>query len=367
MKNIKKRFMPDKLNSSGVMLAAAVNLLLPSFLCLIGKEIADFQIINNYIEETSIGYYQKIVFLCLGLSIVILGVIDYIFLIKPVFHLESTVEEYKTLTRMEDSAVYEKYLADSSIERMFLEMLEEQKFIQQQNQIAENQRQETELLALQTQINPHFLYNTLALICGMSTEGRSDDIINISQALAQILRYSIKGNEFVTFREELEIVKSYLMIQSTRFEGRFTIEYSISDEIMDACIPKMILQPLVENSIVHGLEKLLEPGHLQIGGMHDSSNDTLIIWVYDTGEGISVQRLSQIRESLNRPKTMPSSMEESLFVDSPGEESESLGLLNVNSRIRLYYGEPYHLIIESKEHIETNIQIRIPFQLQRKE
>lgn len=225
----------------------------------------------------------------------------------------------------------------------------------------------TELAFLRSQINPHFLYNTLALICGMSTEGRSDDIINISQALAQILRYSIKGNEFVTFREELEIVKSYLMIQSTRFEGRFTIEYSISEEIMDACIPKMILQPLVENSIVHGLEKLLEPGHLQIGGVHDASNDTLVIWVYDTGEGISSQRLCQIRENLNHPKTIPTSMEESLSMDASGEDSDSLGLLNVNSRIRLYYGEPYHLIIESKEHIETNIQIRIPFQQQRKE
>lgn len=225
----------------------------------------------------------------------------------------------------------------------------------------------TELAFLRSQINPHFLYNTLALICGMSTEGRSDDIINISQALAQILRYSIKGNEFVTFREELEIVKSYLMIQSTRFEGRFTIAYSISEEIMDACIPKMILQPLVENSIVHGLEKLLEPGHLQIGGMHDASNNTLVIWVYDTGEGISSERLFQIRENLNRPKMIPSSMEESLSIAASGEDSDSIGLLNVNSRIRLYYGESYHLIIESKEHIETNIQIRIPFQQQRKE
>lgn len=225
----------------------------------------------------------------------------------------------------------------------------------------------TELAFLRSQINPHFLYNTLALICGMSTEGRSDDIINISQALAQILRYSIKGNEFVTFREELEIVKSYLMIQSTRFEGRFTIAYSISEEIMDACIPKMILQPLVENSIVHGLEKLLEPGHLQIGGMHDASNNTLVIWVYDTGEGISSERLCQIRENLNRPKMIPSSMEESLSIAASGEDSDSIGLLNVNSRIRLYYGESYHLIIESKEHIETNIQIRIPFQQQRKE
>ena len=193
----------------------------------------------------------------------------------------------------------------------------------------------TELAFLRSQINPHFLYNTLALICGMSTEGRSDDIINISQALAQILRYSIKGNEFVTFREELEIVKSYLMIQSTRFEGRFTIAYSISEEIMDACIPKMILQPLVENSIVHGLEKLLEPGHLQIGGVHDASNDTLVIWVYDTGEGISSERLCQIRDNLNHPKTIPTSMEESLSMAASGEDSDSLGLLNVNSRIRL--------------------------------
>lgn len=197
----------------------------------------------------------------------------------------------------------------------------------------------------------------------MSTEGHSEDIINICQALAQILRYSIKGNEFVTFSQEFEIIKSYLMIQSTRFEGRFTIEYNITDEILNARIPKMILQPLVENSIVHGLENKLEMGHLQIGALRDPSNNTLVLWVYDTGLGMNENKLEEIRQSLifSGIDTILSSHASKDEI-TPKEENDSLGLTNVNSRIRLYYGEEYHLNVDSEENIGTNIQIRIPFE-----
>lgn len=113
-----------------------------------------------------------------------------------------------------------------------------------------------ELQMLRNQINPHFLYNTLTMICGMAAEGMTDKIILVTGALSQIFRYSIKGNDLVSLREELEIVKSYLMIQKERFADRFTIEYNFSDDAYDCLIPKMVIQPLVENAIVHGLEKV---------------------------------------------------------------------------------------------------------------
>lgn len=209
-----------------------------------------------------------------------------------------------------------------------------------------------ELAYLRSQINPHFLYNTLAVICGMSTECRTEEIIEITNALARILRYSIKGNEFVTFKEELEIVKSYLMIQSVRFEDRFTLEYQISDEILNAKIPRMIIQPFVENSIVHGLEKALGQVKLQIGALRDPSNNTLVVWVFDTGPGIKPEKLENIRQKLLYP---------SHCLDEKDNGEESIGLSNVNSRIKLYYGETYHLHIDSDEAVGTNIQIRIPF------
>lgn len=227
---------------------------------------------------------------------------------------------------------------------------------------AEIYAKKTQLAYLRSQINPHFLYNTLTLICGMSTEGRSDDIINISRALSQILRYSFKGNEFVSLEEEFEIVQSYLMIQSTRFEGRFSIHFKISDEVRNAKIPKMILQPLVENAIVHGLEKKLDAGELQIGSHREPSNNTLVIWINDTGIGMPPERLEAIRRKLiSFPHTLHGYPKE--YSDEITENEHSIGLINVNTRIQLYFGEEYHLDIDSWQNIGTNIQIRIPFQL----
>ena len=110
----------------------------------------------------------------------------------------------------------------------------------------QNERRKSELDVLQSQINPHFLYNTLTMICGMAAEGMTDKIILVTGALSQIFRYSIKGNDLVSLREELEIVKSYLMIQKERFADRFTIEYNFSDDAYDCLIPKMVIQPLVD-------------------------------------------------------------------------------------------------------------------------
>ena len=224
----------------------------------------------------------------------------------------------------------------------------------------------TELAYLRAQINPHFLYNTLALICGMSSEGHFDDIVNISLALSQILRYSIKGSEFVTVSEEFEIIKSYLMIQSTRFEDRFTIDYLMTDEALDALIPKMILQPLVENSIIHGLETKLEPGSIQIGGLRDKKDNTLVLWVSDTGVGMTEEKLKEIRHQLYNPKHLSSPQLAKTSGITPNAES-SIGLSNVNSRICLYFGQGHHLIVDSKENVGTTIQIRIPYETKRSE
>jgi two-component system sensor histidine kinase YesM len=163
---------------------------------------------------------------------------------------------------------------------------------------AELYAKKTELALLRSQINPHFIYNTLALICGMSTENRTEDIVNITQAIAKILRYSVKGEELVKLSDELDIIKSYLMIQQCRFDDRFKIEYKIFDNTLDAVIPKMILQPIVENAIIHGLEKKIEDGILEIGALVDSRTNHLVIWVYDTGVGMNQSKLNHLRQAI---------------------------------------------------------------------
>ena len=120
----------------------------------------------------------------------------------------------------------------------------------------EANNRKTEIAFLRSQINPHFLYNTLTMICGMAAEGMTDKIILVTGALSQIFRYSIKGNDLVSLREELEIVKSYLMIQKERFADSFTIEYNFSEMMPMTASKQNGHQPLVENAIVHGLEKV---------------------------------------------------------------------------------------------------------------
>ncbi len=222
----------------------------------------------------------------------------------------------------------------------------------------------TELAFLRSQINPHFLYNTLTLICGISTEGRTEEIANITLAMASVLRYSIRGKEMVTVQEELDIVKSYLMIQSCRFEGRFEIKCHVGENVHGALIPKMILQPLVENAIVHGLESKLECGILQIGCCQTTDKQFLVMWVYDTGVGMSHEKLEKLRNRVYSAGSIPSKADKGGSEPLTGTEDTEdigIGLCNVNSRIRLHYGDEYHMIIDSTEGAGTNIQIKIPF------
>lgn len=209
---------------------------------------------------------------------------------------------------------------------------------------------ETEIAYLRSQINPHFLYNTLTLICGMSSVGETQGVIDVTSALSMIFRYSIKGEALVTVQEEVEITESYVMIQSKRFEDRFTVSYNISDDTLSAIIPKMIMQPLVENAISHGLEKSLKKGRLEIGCLHNSEDNTLLIWIYDTGVGMSSEQLQHLKNDLK----LKSSHNDSV-------PSDSIGLRNVNERIRLYYGDAYGLKIDSVESEWTRIQICIPY------
>lgn len=221
----------------------------------------------------------------------------------------------------------------------------------------EMSKRKAEIANLRSQINPHFLYNTLTLICGMASENNTDGIIDITSALSRIYRYSI-GNDIVSVKQELEIIESYTMIQMTRFDNRFIVNYDIAQDVQDALIPRMIIQPLVENAVKHGLEKCLRKASLTIGGRRNYSDDTLVLWIYDTGVGMTQERLHYVRQSLQDSPYAPES--DSLkHIDF--QPDSNIGLYNVNSRINLYYGDPYRLHIDSEEDVGTNVQIKIPF------
>ncbi len=145
-------------------------------------------------------------------------------------------------------------------------------------------KKQSELAYLQSQINPHFLYNTLESIKGMAAKVGADTIFNMTQALALVFRYSIKGTDSVPLREELKIIESYIDIQKNRFGSRLEAEYQFPDEILDIKVPKMILQPIVENAIFHGIEPMEGEGLLRLEGY--LARNVLHLSIKDNGVGM---------------------------------------------------------------------------------
>ncbi|MGN0972756.1 MAG: sensor histidine kinase [Aristaeellaceae bacterium] len=253
----------------------------------------------------------------------------------------------------------------SDIFRFFNDMLQE---LDHRNQVIidnytkmmdlEINNRQTEIAFLRSQINPHFLYNTLTAICGMSADGQNDEVIEVTGALANIFRYSIQGSDMVSLTEEMTIVDAYLKIQSHRFEDRFRVRFALEEDTLDCLIPKMIIQPLVENAIVHGLEPSLKPGELTIATFLEE--DCLVIDIRDTGVGMSEERLASIREGLSESTVHRSSNAPDHLRAMDDKHHEGIGILNVNSRIVLYYGKEYAMTIDSREGEGTGIRIRIP-------
>lgn len=204
-------------------------------------------------------------------------------------------------------------------------------------------RKDVEIKHLRSQINPHFLYNTLELIRADAIAGKIDQVSSITASMGKFYRYSIKGSPIVTLSEELEYVRAYLNIQQQRFEGRITIIYNISGDANFVRIPKMILQPLVENAIVHGLEPSGENAcTLFIGAAQ--SDDLLTLSVRDNGIGIDSFHLKDLKEQL----------------ESPHADNDKIGLANVAARLRLQYGSSCRFDISSAPGDGTCITLQLP-------
>lgn len=214
---------------------------------------------------------------------------------------------------------------------------------------AQLMKKQAEFDALQSQINPHFLYNTLDCIRGQAVRYGIGNIEVMTRALSKLFRYSISNhNATVTLEEELNNVESYLLIQQMRFNNKFVKEAYIDDDARDCIIPKLIIQPIIENAIHHGLETKIGRGLLVIRAY--ITEQRLIINVKDDGCGISQPRLEIINAALES--------------NSPIENSEtnkiSVGLMNVNSRIKLTYGNMYGLNVYSTQDIGTDVQLNLP-------
>ncbi|MFC4598420.1 sensor histidine kinase [Cohnella hongkongensis] len=218
---------------------------------------------------------------------------------------------------------------------------------------AEIEKEKAASAYLRSQINPHFLYNTLESIKGVALELGADRVVEMAKALGKLFHYSIKGPGWVTLDRELNAVQSYVFLQSIRFEDRFEVNYEFTEEALKAPVMKMILQPLVENAIFHGLEPKTTPGRLLISGRVDDG--VLVLGVVDDGVGVEDEKLTEIRRRLaERPSTLGREGPE------PAAPAEGLGVLNVHNRLRLAYGEDGRLIFDSEAGRGTRIFLHIP-------
>jgi len=210
-------------------------------------------------------------------------------------------------------------------------------------------KKQAELSALQSQINPHFLYNTLESIRGHAIEIDAYDIEIMTEALAEMFRYSIsKRGDFVTLEDELENIDNYLMIQQYRFDNKFIIVKNIDKDTLKNKVPKLIIQPIVENAIHHGLETKVGKGTLLIEAY--KTENRLVIKIKDDGHGMSHDKLIQINEALAKG-VAETEKEEGGF---------SIGLINVNERIKLNYGLEYGVSIFSSLGIGTYVELVLP-------
>ena len=196
-------------------------------------------------------------------------------------------------------------------------------------------QKEAELNSLQNQINPHFLYNTLESIRGAALYNGIHEIAAMSKALSLLFRYSISEKALVSIREELQHLENYMSIQNFRYENRFELVCNIPPELYSYQILKLTLQPLIENSIKHGLEMKLGKGIIKIDIL--SMDKNIRIEISDNGLGMPVRKIEELNRSLARDEFYKTGIENN---DSSGT---GIGVKNVNSRIKLYFGEQYGL------------------------
>ena len=210
-------------------------------------------------------------------------------------------------------------------------------------------KKQAEIKALQNQINPHFLYNTLDCIRGMAIEQGADNIEEMTRALSGMFRYSIsrKGKTKALMEEELANVNDYLRIQQYRFRNKINITETIDPAAKKCCVPKLLIQPIVENAVFYGLEPKTGERNLNIEAY--CTGKKLIVKVEDNGVGMSFDKLRTINDAMCSGVSM-----------GDNGRGTQLGIVNVNERLRLLYGEEFGLRIFSCPKVGTTIEMVLP-------
>lgn len=263
------------------------------------------------------------------------------------------------MRRTESGDLTVRHIADRQDEvgmlgRSFNRMVVELRRLIQLNERKERQKREAELRSLQDNIKPHFLYNTLDTIHWMARKKGADEVSEMVESLSKLFRIGLsKGGDIIPLSDELEHIRSYVLIQQTRYQGRLNVNIEADDQAGDFFVLKLLLQPLVENAIYHGIKARRGPGNIGIDVRVEE--DALLLRVTDDGAGMRPERLTELRTKLQHPLEA---------IERQASESEksgrSYGMLNVQSRLRLAFGEHYGIEMTSEENEGTVVAVRHP-------
>jgi len=310
---------------------------------------ADWYVVSTipftYLNNESVGMWKTIAVLGIACALIALY-LSYIVsrsISRPLIKLINSMNSLKTgrfITPIEDSGSDELGIVAMHFNTMvnnLRELIEEVKSQEKQKRLAE-------LKALQAQINPHFLSNTLNTVKWMADLQKAGNISSLITSLIQLLHGSMgKGGEWTTVREELEYVKNYLNIMEYHFANQFTVHFEMEEDILDSRILKFVLQPIVENALLHGLRHLEREGVIIVKGYRDGSR--LVLKVTDNGKGMP--------EEVLRAVTLPE------FANGKAGLN-GMGIRNVDNRIKLHFGNHYGVSIQSVPDLFTSVEIAMP-------
>nr|WP_297933239.1 sensor histidine kinase [uncultured Blautia sp.] len=292
-------------------------------------------------EMINIRYFIGMVILLMAMMLIIINRVVTQRISRPILKLNNSVMEYEAGKKPEI------YIGGSSEIRhlgySIQSSYEKSEKLMQEIVWEQNERRKSELDALQSQINPHFLYNALDSITWMIEGERNDEAAFMISQLAKLFRISLsKGHTIISVRDELQHAKSYMNIQRIRYKDAFSVTFDVDPELEEYCAVKLTLQPILENSINYGVDPMDDCGEIFIRVKKE--NDMLILSVEDNGIGMSQEEVSLLLTDSNRKR----------------KHGSGVGLININNRVQILFGKEYGLLIESEPDEGTRVSIRIP-------
>lgn len=296
------------------------------------------ELVSNKDELQTYTFFGGIGFLIIA---VLLSIILSLRISRPIKHLESSMKEVEK-GNFDIQVDIQSSNEIGHLSNRFNRMTTEIKELMLQNVKEQELKRKSELQVLQAQINPHFLYNTLDSIIWMAETGKSKEVILMTASLAKLFRLSIsKGQEFISIFNEIEHIKNYLTIQKMRYKSKLDFEINVDKSILSYKVIKIILQPLVENAIYHGVRNNTGIGNIQITGIRKGNR--ILLQVIDNGIGMSQEEIHNIYQK-----------------DRTSAKGSGIGVQNVDQRIKLHFGDQYGLHFESELGKGTTVNIWLP-------